>query len=62
MCYFKDLIITSGTNRLFTLFRLKSQELTAKKLEIEKKQISATALGLQANLEVSIIIDTHAHC
>ncbi len=53
LCYFKG----SRTNHCF---RLKSQELTAKQLEIEKKQISATALGLQANLEVSII-STHMH-
>ena len=32
--------------------RLRDQELTAQKLEEEKKQISSTALHLQANLEV----------
>ena len=32
--------------------RLRDQELTAQKLEEEKKQISSTALNLQANLEV----------
>ena len=34
------------------LCRLRDQELTAQKLEEEKKQISTTALHLQANLEV----------
>jgi len=50
------------------LSRLQHQELTAKKLEEEKKQISSTALSLQANLEVrrrtyasyGCLIDGHA--
>lgn len=36
-------------------FRLKSQELTAMQLELEKKQISDTAVSLKANLDVSTL-------
>ncbi len=41
--------------------RLLNQELTAQKLEEEKKRISCTALNLQANLEVSPWRHTNHH-